>query len=604
MECVHLGKMVFEKAKNFANRSILKYRDDVLGKWKDVTWGELAAQVKVIAKSLIEMGVKEEDRVAIFSQNMVEIIAVDLACQAVRATTVPLYATSSSSQVNYIVNDAQIELIFAGEQYQYDRAVEVLHQSNYLKKIVAIDPAIQLSGIDASISFDAFIKHGKESTTADKQLEERLSHLSLQDLTTLIYTSGTTGEPKGVIIRQSNYQQAFHIHNIRLTNVSDKDLSLSFLPLSHIFERAWSYFCMLNNIVVAVNKDPKKIQSVLKEVRPSYMCAVPRFWEKIYMGVNDKIDSFSPFMQKVMRRAIKVGEICNLEYRRYDKEIPTLLSIQYWFYEHTLFKILKKVIGLDRGQFFPTAGAALSDDVNIFLHSVGFNICVGYGLTESTATVSCYNPANRDYEINSAGDIMPEVEVRIGENDEILLRGKTITEGYYNRPEANASAFVDGWFRTGDAGYLTKQGRLVIRERIKELFKTSNGKYVAPQQVESKLVVDKYIEQVAVIADQRKYVSALIVPAYSVLKSYAESAKINYDSIEDLLQNEKIIAFYEGRIQHLQTDLSAYEQVKKFTLLSRPFTPDNDELTLTLKLKRKVIAQHYEKEIENMYKEN
>ncbi|MCQ2208728.1 MAG: long-chain fatty acid--CoA ligase [Paludibacteraceae bacterium] len=601
MTCDHLGKIAFQKAKEFADRPVLKYKDETDAKWKDISWGELAQQIKVIAHSLIEMGVKEEDRIAIFSQNMVEIIAVDLACQAIRATTVPLYATSSSSQVEYIVNDAQISLIFAGEQYQYDRSIEVLQNSQYLKKVIAIDPSIQLGGNDAAISFEDFKKHGEESKTADAELAERQNRLSLNDLTTLIYTSGTTGEPKGVILRQSNYQQAFRIHDIRLTNVNDKDLSLSFLPLSHIFERAWTYFCMYKNVVVAVNKNPKMIQQVLKEVRPTMMCAVPRFWEKIYMGVNDKIDSFSPLMKKLMKHAVKIGEKRNLEYKRYGKQAPLGLNLQYLFYKKTLFKLLKKVIGLDRGLFFPTAGAALSDDVNVFLHSVGFNICVGYGLTESTATVSCYNPYNEKYEIHSAGDIMPEVEVKIGENDEILLRGKTITEGYYNKPEANETGFIDGWFRTGDAGYLTKEGRLVIRERIKELFKTSNGKYVAPQQVESKLIVDKYIEQAAIIADQRKYVSALIVPAYATLEAYAETAKIKYETMEDLLKNEKIISFYEGRIQQLQGDLAAYEQVKRFTLLARPFTPENDELTLTLKLKRKVISHHYEKEIEEMY---
>lgn len=331
------------------------------------------------------------------------------------------------------------------------------------------------------------------------------------------------------------------------------------------------------------------------------MCAVPRFWEKVYIGVNDKIDSFSPFMQKLMRRAIRIGRERNLEYRRYDKKVPTLLAFQYWIYSNTLFKVLKKVIGLDNGRFFPTAGAALSNDVNIFLHSVGLNICVGYGLTESCATVSCYNPYNRDYEVESAGDVMPEVEVKIGENDEILLRGKTITEGYYNKPQANAESFVDGWFRTGDAGYLTEKGRLVIRERIKELYKTSNGKYVAPQQVENCLCVDKYIEQAAIIGDQRKYVSALIVPAFPALEAYAEAAKIKFNSREELIQNPKIVEFIEARIQQAQKELAAYEQVKKFTLLAQPFTPDNGELTLTLKLKRKVINQHYEQAIENMY---
>lgn len=598
---IHFGRIAFEKAKACANRTVFKYKDDATGEWRNVSWSDFAEQVRSIAKSLIELGIKEEDRIAIFSQNMVEIIAVDLACQSIRATTVPMYATASASQIDYIINDAEISTIFVGEQYQYDRAVEVLRQSKYLKRIVAIDPSVQLKGVDAAISFEDFKKHGLESQSADQLLNERLEKLSLNDLTTLIYTSGTTGEPKGVIIRQSNYQQAMKIHDIRLKNVSDKDVSLCFLPLSHIFERAWTYFCMHRNMVVAVNKNPKEIQTVIKEVQPTMMCAVPRFWEKVYMGVNDKIEGFPSPLRKWMLHAVKIGERRNLGYRRYNKPIPAILNIRYWFYRNTLFKLLKKVIGLGKGRFFPTAGAALSDDVNIFLHSVGINICVGYGLTESTATVSCYNPFNVDYEIHSVGDIMPEVEVKIGENDEILLRGKTITEGYYNKPEANESSFVDGWFKTGDAGYLTEQGRLVIRERIKELYKTSNGKYVAPQQVESKLIVDKYIEQAAIIADQRKYVSALIVPAFSALEAFANTSKIKFASRKELLENPKIIAFYEARIQQAQKDLAVYEQVKRFTLLTDAFTPDNGELTLTLKLKRKVISEHYEKEIENMY---
>jgi long-chain acyl-CoA synthetase len=602
MYCTHYGEIAFEKAKKFANRTALKYRDNVSGVWKDITWGSLASQVRLIAKALIEMGVKEEERVALFSQNMAEMVAVDLACQAVRATAVPLYATSSASQVDFIVNDAEIKLLFAGEQLQYDVATQVLEKSEFLKKIVAVDSNIHLRGIDSSISFEDFMKHG-ESSSADDELEARRSRLSENDLTTLIYTSGTTGEPKGVILRQSNYQHIMKIHDIRLKNISDKDLSLAFLPMCHIFERAWSYFCLHRNMLVAINQNPKEIQKILKEVRPTVMCAVPRFWEKIHIGVNEKIDSFSPLMQKLMRHAIKVGEEYNIGYRSKGKHAPYGLSLRYKLYNATLFKVLKKVLGLDRGRFFPTAGAAISPEVNAFLHSVGFNIVAGYGLTESTATVSCCNPFNENYDISSAGDIMPEVEVKIGENDEILLRGKSITEGYFNRPEINEQSFVDGWFRTGDAGYLTKEGRLVIRERIKELFKTSNGKYVAPQQVEGKLLLDKYIEQVAIVADQRKFVSALVVPAFPTLKAYAESAKISFSSDEELLQNPKIISFYEGRIQQAQKELAPFEQVKKFTLLSNPFTIDNDELTPTLKLKRKIISMHYADEIEEMYKE-
>ncbi|MFA6778370.1 MAG: long-chain fatty acid--CoA ligase [Paludibacteraceae bacterium] len=601
MEYTHLGKLVFENAKKYGQKVAMQYKDTVSNRWSDITWVELRDKVKQTAYSLIEIGAKENDKIGIFSQNMAEIIEVDLACQAMRITTVPMYATSSTSQIEYIINDAEIEILFVGEQYQYDRAVEALHNSKTLKKIVAIDESIDLKGEDSAITFIDFLKHGEESGSAPGIFEERMSRLSLDDLATLIYTSGTTGEPKGVMLSHANYMQAIKIHDMRLTNVTDKLNSLCFLPLSHVFERAWLYYCLHKGVTVIINLRPQIIQDVMKEVRPNMMCAVPRFWEKVYSGVNEKIETFPGFLQKLTRHAIKVGEKRNLEYKRYDKTVPMLLELKYQFYNKTLFHLLKKVIGLENGVLFPCAGSQLSSDVNIFLHSVGLNIVVGYGLTESTATVACYNPYNKDYDIASVGDIMPEVFVKIGENNEILLKGETITKGYYKKPQANEESFIDGWFRTGDAGKVTPEGRLIMTERIKELFKTSNGKYIAPQQVENKLVIDKYIEQAAIIGDQRKYVSALIVPAYPALKAYAELTKIKYNSMEELLQNEKIIDFLWGRIQQCQKDLAAYEQVKKFTLLAHPFTSENGELTLTLKLKRKIINQNYASQIEAMY---
>ena len=602
MEYVHLGKLVFERTKKYGDRIAVKYQDQVSKQWKELSWNKFSEGIKIAAKSLIEIGMKEESKVAIFAQNMAEIIEVDFACQATRLISVPMYATSSASQVEYIVNDAEIELIFVGEQYQYDKAVEVLQTSKYLKKIVAIDNAIDLRGVDAAITYENFLLYGKESANAGTILEDRMSRLSLDDLANLLYTSGTTGESKGVMLHHSNYLHAMKIHDIRLSNVTDKDVSLCFLPLSHVFERAWTYFCFHKGIQVVINYYPQEIQTTIKEIRPTTMCAVPRFWEKVYAGVNEKIDSFSPFMQKIAGRAIEIGRRRNLDYKRAGKTIPPLLNLQYLFYKKTLFRLLKKAIGIENGRLFPCAGSQLSDDVNIFLHSVGINICVGYGLTESTATVSCYNPYNKDYDISTIGDIMPDLEVKIGENDEILLKGKTITKGYYKKPEITAESFEDGWFKTGDAGFITENGRLVITERIKDLFKTSNGKYIAPQHIENKLVVDKYIEQIAIIGDDRKYVSALIVPAYEALKSYAQQAKIKYDSIEDLIKNEQIIDFYDGRIKRIQQDLASYEQVKKFTLLPNPFTAESNELTLTLKLKRKVVYKNYAGLIEEMYR--
>ncbi len=601
MAYVHLGKLIFERAKKYGEKTAVKYQDQASKQWKKLSWNALSERVRIVAKSLIEIGIQEESKVAIFAQNMVEIIEVDFACQSTRLVSVPMYATSSASQVEYIVNDAGIELIFVGEQYQYDKAVEVLKNSKYLKKIVAIDKEIDLRGVDAAISYENFLLYGKESDRSNAILEERMSRLSADDLANLLYTSGTTGESKGVMLHHSNYFQVMKIHDIRLSTITDKDVSLCFLPLSHVFERAWTYFCFHKGAQIVINHVPQDIQTTIKEIRPTVMCAVPRFWEKVYTGVNEKIDSFPSFMRKLTRRAVEVGKRRNLDYKRKGKIVPPLLNLQYLFYEKTLFLLLKKAIGIENGRLFPCAGSQLSDEVNVFLHSVGINICVGYGLTETTATVSCYNPYNKDYDIPTVGDIMPEVEVKIGANDEILLKGKTITQGYYKKPEITAESFEDGWFKTGDAGRITDEGKLVITERIKDLFKTSNGKYISPQQIENKLVADKYIEQIVVIGDDRKYVSALIVPAFDSLRAYAEQAKIKYNDIEDLLKNEKIVEFYEGRITRLQYDLASFEQVKKFVLLPKAFTAENNELTLTLKLRRKVINQNYAELIERMY---
>lgn len=603
MEYSHIGNLVFANAKKYGQKIALKYKDTVSKQWTGISWNDLLDRVKQVAYSLVEIGVKENDKIAIYSQNMAEIIEVDLACQALRLTAVPMYATASTSQIEYIIKDAEIELIFAGEQYQFDCAVEALHSENPLKKIVAIDPSINMKGETAAITFADFLSKGKDSEMGKKILEERLANLTSDDLCTLIYTSGTTGEPKGVMLTDANYMQAMKIHDIRLTNVNNSQSTLCFLPLSHVFERAWTYYSLHKGITVYINSNPKEVQSILKEVRPNLMCAVPRFWEKVYAGVNEKIDSFPGVLQSIARHAIAIGKKRNIDYVRNDKKVPTLLEWRYQFYNKTLFHVLRKAIGIDRGVMFPCAGSQLADEVNIFLHSVGVNIVVGYGLTETTATVSCCNPYSKGYNIESAGEPMPEVEIKLGENDEILLRGKTITQGYYNKPQANEEAFIDGWFRTGDAGRILPNGRLVIVERIKELFKTSNGKYIAPQQVENKLVVDKYIEQVAIIGDLRKFVSALIVPAYDALKEYATEQGITYSSMSELLKDKKIYAFYEERINHLLSDLAAYERVKRFTLLENPFTPNNEELTLTLKLKRKVINQHYAEVIEAMYQD-
>ncbi len=597
----HLSVLVHRRAEKYGDKVALKYRDYETSQWIPITWNQFSQTVRQVANALVELGVQEEENIGIFSQNKPECLYVDFGAFANRAVTIPLYATSSPAQAQYIINDAQIRYIFVGEQFQYDAAFSVFGFCQSLQQLIIFDRAVVRDPRDmTSIYFDEFLETGKGLPNNDI-VEERTSRASDEDLANILYTSGTTGEPKGVMLHHSNYIEAFRIHDIRLVDMTDQDVSMNFLPLTHVFEKAWTYLCIYKGVQICINLRPVDIQTTIKEIRPTLMCSVPRFWEKVYAGVQEKIAQETGLKKAMMLDAIKVGKIHNIDYLRKGKTPPLMLHLKYKFYEKTVYALLKKTIGIENGNFFPTAGAAVPDEICEFVHSVGINMLVGYGLTESTATVSCF--LNEGYEIGSVGTIMPDVEVKIGEENEILLRGKTITKGYYKKAEATAAAIdKDGWFHTGDAGYL-KGDQLYLTERIKDLFKTSNGKYVSPQALETKLAIDRYIDQIAIIADQRKFVSALIVPVYGFVKDYAKEKGIEYKDMEELLQHPKILGLFRARIDTLQQQFAHYEQVKRFTLLPEPFSMERGELTNTLKLKRPVVAKNYKELIDKMYEE-
>ena len=597
----HLSVLVHRRAEKYGDKVALKYRDYETSQWIPITWNQFSQTVRQVANALVELGVQEEENIGIFSQNKPECLYVDFGAFANRAVTIPLYATSSPAQAQYIINDAQIRYIFVGEQFQYDAAFSVFGFCQSLQQLIIFDRAVVRDPRDmTSIYFDEFLETGKGLPNNDI-VEERTSRASDDDLANILYTSGTTGEPKGVMLHHSNYIEAFRIHDIRLVDMSDQDVSMNFLPLTHVFDKAWTYLCIHKGVQICINLRPVDIQTTIKEIRPTLMCSVPRFWEKVYAGVQEKIAQETGLKKAMMLDAIKVGKIHNIDYLRKGKTPPLMNQLKYKFYEKTVYALLKKTIGIENGNFFPTAGAAVPDEICEFVHSVGINMLVGYGLTESTATVSCF--LNQGYEIGSVGTVMPDVEVKIGDENEILLRGKTITKGYYKKAEATAAAIdKDGWFHTGDAGYL-KGDQLYLTERIKDLFKTSNGKYVSPQALETKLAIDRYIDQIAIIADQRKFVSALIVPVYGFVKDYAKEKGIEYKNMEELLQHPKILGLFRARIDTLQQQFAHYEQVKRFTLLPEPFSMERGELTNTLKLKRPIVAKNYKEVIDKMYEE-
>ena len=593
--------LVHRQAAKYGDKPALKYKDYDTETWIPVGWNEFDRIVRLAANALVALEVEEQENVGIFSQNKPECLYTDFAAFANRAVTIPLYATSSPLQVQYIVNDACIRYLFIGEQFQYDAAFSVFGYCETLKQMIIFDRSVRKDPRDlTSLYWDEFLELGK-GLPHQALVDERTARVDEHDLMNILYTSGTTGEPKGVMLRYSNYNEIFRVHDDLLSTLTDHDVSLNFLPLTHIFEKAWTYFCLHRGTLVCVNLRPAEVQQSLREVRPTVMCSVPRFWEKVYQGVHERIANESPLRRALMLNALKVGREHNLDYVRLGKTPPLMLRMKYKFYEKTIYALLKKTIGLENGNFFPTAGAAVSDEICEFAHSVGLNMMVGYGLTESTATVSLYHV--QDFEIGSVGNIIPGLEVKINENSEILLRGKTITDGYYKKPRATAEAFdADGWFHTGDAGYL-RNGHLYLTGRIKELFKTSNGKYISPQALETRLTIDRYIDQIAIIADRRKFVSALIVSVYEYVKEYAARKNISYNSMEELLKHPKILALFQARIDTLQQQFAHYEQVKRFVLLPRPFSMEQGELTNTLKLRRAVVAEHFKDVIDKIYEE-
>ena len=597
----HFAELIHRQAEKYGNRTALKHRDNATGKWLKISWREFSDKVMLTAKAMAEFGIKVQENIGVYSQNMPQCLYTDFGAYGNRVVSIPMYATNSPGQIEYIINDAKIRTLFVGEQLQYNNAFKVQKDSKYLERLVVFDPAVKMNPEDkTSIYFDDFLRLG-DNAHAESTVKIRMTEAVPEDLATIIYTSGTTGESKGVMLPHSCYLEAMRIHDVRLPLVTDKDLSMSFLPMTHIFEKAWCYYCLHKGVTIAINQDPKMIQKTLPEVHPTLMCNVPRFWEKVYAGVHEKINSASPAMKKIFLDAIETGRRYNLEYKNKGIPAPCSLKLKFQFYNKTVFTLLKRVLGIERGRFFPVAGAPLSDTVNEFLQSVNIPIAYGYGLSETTATV-CFYP-EIGFQFGSIGEVMPGVQVKIDPgNNEILVKGKTVMSGYYNKPEETKRAFTeDGFFRTGDAGRL-EGNTLFFTERIKDLYKTSNGKYIAPQAIEMVMSGDNYIEQIAVIGDQRKFVSALIVPAYPLLEKYAGEKGISFESREELVKNKDIIRFIEARVEEHQKNLASYEKIKRFTLLPEPFMM-GCELTDTLKLRRPVVLQKYATEIEAMYEE-
>ena len=597
----HLAEYPHRLRKKFGSKRIIRYQKKDNGPWYNLNGEEFSERCLLAAKALVDENIKEGERVGFYTQNSVDALSSEIGLFMVRGTSVPLYATSSPDQVEFILRDAGIEVLFVWEQYQYNNAWEVQKRTGLLRRIIVLEPNVLLHPEDTiSLKYEEFIRRGN-SKSHEHIANTRSSQALPDDIAVIIYTSGTSGRSKGVALKHKQFMMQVQTHADLLINLSSKDVSMSFLPQSHIFEKIWVYYCLFIGATVAILTNPKTIQTALVDIHPTMMCSVPRFWEKVYGGVQDKIKSMPPTLQKIMRHAIKVGEEYRLNYKNQGKRAPLDLKLLYKLYKVTLFAKLKKVLGIQRGKFFPVAGAALSPEINRFLQSVSIPICCGYGLSESTATVCCY--PDKHFDINSVGTVLDHVQVRIDpETNEIQLKGPTIITEYYNNPEANKESFTeDGYFRTGDAGRL--EGKtLYFTERIKDLFKTANGKYVAPQMIEGLLMLDPIFEQVAVIGDGYKFISALIFPNWDILKKEALARGLNTErSTSELAQDHEVRRLLHAHIEQAQVSIANYEMIKRFTILAEPFSMENGELTPTLKIKRNVVYKHYAQAISDMY---
>ncbi|MFC2711723.1 AMP-dependent synthetase/ligase [Hoylesella oralis] len=597
----HLSVLIHEQAKKYGMRDAITFRNFGSLKWKTVSWNQFSLRVKQVSNAMLNLGVKPQENIAVFSQNCIQYLYTDFGAYGIRAASVPFYATSSEQQIQYVLNDANVRFLFVGEQEQYDKAHRIFALCPSLERIIIFDPSVRISTHDPNaLYFEDFIALG-ENFPRQAEVENLYRQANDKDICNILYTSGTTGESKGVVLTYGQYRAGLDA-NDKCVPVSEKDRVINFLPFTHIFERAWSYLALSEGAQLIVNTYPKEIQQSMRETHPTSMSSVPRFWEKVYIAVKDRMDRSGSVQQKLFYHALAVGKRHNIDYLSKGKRPPLPLMLEYKVLNRSILSIVRKQLGLEKPNIFPTAGATVSPEIEEFVHSIGLNMIVGYGLTESLATVSC-DHAGKPFTVGSVGRIIEGVEVKISDNGEILLKGPTITPGYYHRDAVNLKVFdKDGYFHTGDAGYI-KNGELFLKDRIKDLFKTSNGKYIAPQQVEAMLLVDKFIDQVAVVADRRKFVSALVVPEFPLLEEFAREHRIPFETREDLCANQQVYDMIKTRIDTLQQPLASYEQIKRFTLLAHHFSMESGELTNTLKLKRTVIYKNFNKEIEKMYEE-
>jgi long-chain acyl-CoA synthetase len=587
--------MLRQQAARFSTQPAVKYRKQ--GSFVVLSYAQYYDRALMVARGLCKLQVKPGDKVAILSENRAGWIIADMGILCAAAVTVPVYATNTPEQVAYVLDHSEAKLVFVSSRAQYLKLLKFRDALPLLQLVVSFerflgDPSLpvttfyQLSEID-----DPILDQEKA------ELEKVIDGIASDTLMTLIYTSGTTGIPKGVMLTHQNI--LFDVwHTIKKARVlSDHEVLLSFLPLSHVLERSVGYYLpVMMGGLIAFADSFEKIAENMVELKPSLIVSVPRLFEKIYSRIFESVHQLSLFKRTMFRRALAIGK--RYVYATYiDKNAGPLLRVQYAIADRIIFSKLRRRFGGNL-KLCCCGGAPLDKNINEFFWIIGIPIIEGYGLTE-TSPVLCIN-SFEELRFGSVGTPLESTEIAIAADGEVLAKGPQVMTGYYKDPVGSKEAFQDGWFKTGDIGTL-QDGYLSITDRKKDLIITAGGKNIAPQPIENLLKRDKYISQAFVYGDRRPYLTAVLVPTIERLLEFALEKNLNYNDLDDLVVHEPVRRLYEQRIAAVNADLAPYETIKKFVLLPRDFSIEAGELTPTLKLKRKVIGENYKEKIEEMY---
>ena len=560
------------------------------GGWRGISYGELGARVEALASWLVRAGLQPGDRAVVFAPNCPMWTIADLAIMTAGGISVPVYATNTAEQAAHIVRDAGARVAFAGTAEHYGKLAAVRGEAGPLERIVVFDSRVRLEGED-SFHLETLSPSGDASGLAS-----RVRDANPDDVATIIYTSGTTGDPKGVVLTHANLWTQFHAVDA-FFSVTEADRSLCFLPLSHAYERVWTFYVLLKGAQNYYLEDPKRVIETMQEVRPTCMVSVPRLYEKVYAAARHKLSKASGTRRRLFEWAVAVGREVGYA-RKEGRMVSAWLAAQHQVADRLVLRKIRDIVGGPKN-FFSAGGATLSAEIEEFFFAAGLLICQGYGLTETSPMLTCNRPG--DFRFGTVGKAIPGCELRIAADGEILARGPNVMRGYFRKPKETEETFEDGWLKTGDIGEIDADGFVRITDRKKDLIITSGGKNIAPSRIESVIGKDYYIEQVAAVGEGRHYLSALVVPHFEALEEWARERGLTYESLRQLVRDARVVDFIAQRIEDQQSVLARHERVKKFTLLSERFSQAGGEITPTLKNIRAAIAAKYQRAIDAMY---